>query len=174
MDSADPPVGPDAGLTIVDLESGDTSTVRAVFDGLSADSRYRRFQSSRPVLSARTLRHLATVRPPDRVTHAALLDGRPVGLIHWIRLPGTRDAEVACEVVDAAQHRGIGKALFRRAAQSAADSGIESFVAHLYIGDPRLIRRAGELGSVPDRSEPGRYRMPVRLAAAVGSGQGRS
>lgn len=154
-------------VTVVDLAPGDTETVRAVFDGLSVNSRYRRFQSSRATLSAPMLRYLATVRPPDQFVHVALLDGAPVGLIHWFRLPGTRVAEVACEVVDAAQHRGIGKALFRRAAGSAAEHGVDAFVANLYIGDGRLLRRAHELGGVPDRSEPGRYSMPVGVAATV-------
>lgn len=158
---------PRAPVEIVDLAPGDTRTVRAVFDGLSAGSRYRRFQSSRAALPARALRQLAAVRPPDQLAHVALLDGAPVGLIHWFRLPGTRVAEVACEVIDAAQHRGVGKALFRWAARSAAEHGVDSFVASLYVGDSRLLRRAHQLGGVADRSEPGRYSMPVTIAATV-------
>ena len=156
-----------SSVAVVDLAPGDTTTVRTVFDGLSAQSRYRRFQSSRAALSTPMLRHLATVRPPDQFAHVALLGGAPVGLIHWFRLPGTRVAEVACEVFDAAQHRGIGKALFRQAARSAAEHGVDAFVASLYVGDGRLLRRAHQLGAVPDRSEPGRYSMPVDVAAAV-------
>lgn len=90
MAGSDPPSAlPAIDPTVVDLESDDYDTVHAVFDGLSADSRYRRFQSSRPVLPAATLRRLAGTAPPDRMTHVALVDDRPVGLIHWIRLPGT-------------------------------------------------------------------------------------
>lgn len=154
-------------VTIVDLAQGDTETVRTVFDGMSANSRYRRFQSSRAALSMPLLRQLAAARPPDQLTHVAMLDGAPVGLIHWFRLPGTRVAEVACEVVDAAQHRGIGKALFRRAARSAAEHDIDTFVASLFVGDSRLLRRARQLGGVADRAEPGRYRIPVDVAATV-------
>lgn len=154
-------------MAIVDLAPGDTGTVRAVFDGLSAGSRYRRFQSSRAALSTPVLRHLATVRPPDQMAHVAMLDDKPVGLIHWFRLPGSRVAEVACQVTDDAQHRGIGKALFRRAARSATEHGVDAFVANLYVGDGRLLRRAHELGAVADRAEPGRYSMPVDIAATV-------
>lgn len=156
-----------APVSVVDLVAGDTATVRTVVAGLSAESRYRRFQSSRTALSAPLLRQLTAARAADRCTHVALLDGAPVGLVHWYRLPGTRDAEVACEVIDAAQHRGIGKALFRRAAQSAAEQGIEAFVAHLWVGDQRLLRRVRAVGAVPDRSEPGSVRLPVEAAAAV-------
>ncbi|WP_420124451.1 GNAT family N-acetyltransferase [Nakamurella sp.] len=154
-------------LSVVDLNAGDTGTVRAVIAGLSAESRYRRFQSSRPTPPSTVLRQLAAAPSADRCTHVALLDGAPVGLVHWYRLPGSRDAEVACEVVDAAQHRGIGKALLRQAALSAAERGIEAFVAHLWVGDTRLFRRARAAGAVPDRSEPGRVRLPVEAAAAV-------
>lgn len=154
-------------LSVVDLNAGDTGTVRAVIAGLSAESRYRRFQSSRPTPPSPVLRQLAAAPSADRCTHVALLDGAPVGLVHWYRLPGSRDAEVACEVVDAAQHRGIGKALLRQAALSAAERGIEAFVAHLWVGDTRLFRRARAAGAVPDRSEPGRVRLPVEAAAAV-------
>lgn len=164
MDQGQTPRPP---VAVLDLAPGDTETVRTVLDGLSPDSRYRRFQSSRAAPSTRMLRQLSTVRPPDQCAHVAMLDGAPVGLVHWFRLPGTRVAEVACEVVDAAQHRGIGKALFRRAARSAAEQGIEALVANLWVGDGRLLRRAGQLGGVPDRSEPGRYRMPVELAEVV-------
>ena len=156
-----------ASLTVVDLAAGDIGTVRAVVAGLSAESRYRRFQSSRSTPPSPVLRQLAAAPAPDRCTHVALLDGAPVGLVHWYRLPGSLDAEVACEVVDAAQHRGIGKALFRRAARSAAERGIEAFVANLWVGDARLLRRARTAGAVPDRSEPGRVRLPVAAAAAV-------
>lgn len=156
-----------APVTVVDLAAGDLGTVRAVVAGLSAESRYRRFQSSRTAPAPAVLRQLAAAPAPDRCTHVALLDGAPVGLVHWYRLPDTRDAEVACEVIDAAQHRGIGKALFRRAAQSAAERGIDTFVAHLWVGDARLLRRARAAGAVPDRSEPGCVRLPVGAAAAV-------
>jgi GNAT superfamily N-acetyltransferase len=167
VDGSDSSELPDAELTVVDLEPGDTASVLAVFEGLSPASRYQRFQSSRPIPSSVMLHHLAAVGAPNRMTHVARLDARPVGLIHWIRLPGTSDAEVACEVVDAAQHRGVGKALLRRAARSAEENGIVDFVATLFVGDPQLQRLARELGGAPDHAEAGRFRIPVALAARV-------
>lgn len=156
--AADPADRPD----IVDLAPGDTATVAAVHAGLSTESRYRRFQSARPALSPGTLRRLAAVQPGVHVVHVAVQGGRPIGLIRWIRWGAPGCAELAYEVVDAAQGRGVGRALLHRANRSASAHGIEWFLVQVAPGDETLRRRILARGGEPDPGRPGFHRMPVR------------
>ncbi|HEY5879085.1 MAG TPA: hypothetical protein VIU11_09245 [Nakamurella sp.] len=129
----DPPV-------IVDLVPGDTATIRAVFAGLSPQSRYRRFQTARPDLPAGTLRRLADVRPGHHVVHVALLAGRPVGLVRWIRWGDAR---------------------------SAIAGGIEFFLVQLSAADDGQRRRLRRLGGRPDPTRPGLHLLPVGTLLAM-------
>jgi RimJ/RimL family protein N-acetyltransferase len=93
-----------------------------MFDRLSEASRTQRFLGPRPTLSKRDLDRFTDV---DHVKHEAVaaidkLDGSIVGVARYIRSasqPGS--AEVACEVVDEWQGRGVARrlsaALIRRA-----------------------------------------------------------
>jgi len=155
-----PPLLP--GLRIAELESGDTATVLAVFEGLSAHSRYLRFQTGVPTLPMRSLRRLADVQSGRHVVHVASLRGRPVGLARWIRFPGDQSlAEIAVEVVDDVQGRGIGRALVGHAARSARAAGVENFLAYIAVGN-RLVRDwARGLGAVAERDDVGALRLPV-------------
>lgn len=151
-----------AGLHIVDLAPGDTATIATVHAGLSAESRYRRFQSARPFLSLGALRRLAAVQPGVHVVHVAVQAGRPVGLIRWIRWGTPGCAELAYEVVDAAQGRGVGRALLRHASGSATAWAIDWFLVQVVAGDETMQRRVRSRGGEPDPDRPGFHRMPVR------------
>lgn len=148
---------------VVDLAPGDTATIAAVHAGLSAQSRYRRFQSARPSLPMVALRRLAAVQPGVHVVHVALLSGRPVGLIRWIRWGAPGCAELAYEVVDAAQGRGVGQALLRHATGSAAACGIEWFLVQVAADDEAQRRRVRARGGEPDPHRPGFHRLPVTV-----------
>src|SRR3954471_20259329 len=78
---------PDLAMSvqIADLSAGDIGTIQQVFAGLSAQSSYQRYQSARPTLPIQTQRRLADVRPGRHVAHVAMLGGRPVGIVRWIR-----------------------------------------------------------------------------------------
>lgn len=129
-----------AGLVIRPLRSGDTATVQAVFDGLSVRSRFLRFHAGIPRLSGLMLRRLADVRPGQDAVYVARIGARPVGLVRWSRMAGENAAaDVAVEVVDAAQHLGVGRALLATAARTAQAGGVTSFVAYV-CGDNRVIR----------------------------------
>lgn len=152
----------DRRLQITDLRAGDTATVRRVFDGLSGRSRYLRFHAGRATLPIRMQRGLADIQPDQHVAHVAVLAGRPVGLVRWIRFPDDRrDAELAVEVIDAAQRSGIGRELIRRAARSAVAAGIEHFVGYLSPGNSELRARAISHGGVVDPDDRSLVRLQV-------------
>ena len=164
-----------SGLRIDELAAGDTATVQAVFEGLSAHSRYLRFHTGVPILPSSTLRRLADVQSARHVVHVAWLKGRPVGLARWIRFPGdTLLAEIAVEVVDEAQGRGIGRALVGHAARSALAVGVEDFLAYVAVGN-RVVRDwARALGAVAEPDDAGAMRLPVAVVSASTTGKGPS
>src|SRR5215469_6812852 len=94
------------------LRRGDTATVQAVFDRLGVESRRTRFNGPKQRLGEKELRWLATVGPGHHAL-VAWVDGdpEPVALARLVRLG--ESAEIAFEVADAYQDRGIGSELAR-------------------------------------------------------------
>jgi protein lysine acetyltransferase len=126
------------GLTIRVLRNGDTATVATLFERLGARSRERRFCGAKPRLSESELALLARVD----VTHHVLVgyvddDPEPVGIARLVR--DGRSAEVAFEVADAYQGRGIGTILTRELAADARAAGITELQATVCGDNPPAV-----------------------------------
>jgi ribosomal protein S18 acetylase RimI-like enzyme len=108
------------------LTPSDRDLIARVFDGLSPRSRLLRFLSPMPRLPRRTLDVLAAVDGSKHAAWVALSGDEPVGVVRWVRDGDdpTR-AEIAIEVVDAHQGRGIGRTLTDAAVKGAAERGVE-------------------------------------------------
>src|SRR5438132_691696 len=95
----------------------DAPLLKAGFDKLSPESRYRRFLSARTDLDEAALRYLTT---PDGEDHfaigaLALPSGEGLGTARFVRLEDEpRFADAAVTVVDQAQGKGLGKLLLAR------------------------------------------------------------
>ena len=127
------------GLALLPLLPGDTATVHEVFAQLSPRSVWLRFHTGTPRLTPGMARHLAAVSPGRHEAVVALLDGHPVGLGRWLRDPGEAGAvEVAVEVADAAQGRGVGGRLLVAVTEAARRAGAREVVAHVH-GDNVLV-----------------------------------
>lgn len=105
------------------LVGGEVSVLEGVFEGLSRRSRHQRFLVPMPRLPGAARRALTDVDGHRHVAWVALVDGAPVGLCRVVRT-SSDTAEVAFEVVDAAQGRGIGSALVDAVATVADAAGI--------------------------------------------------
>ena len=116
------------GIVIRPLRAGDTDTVLAVFQRLGTESRRRRFGGAKTHLSRRELELLARVDAEHHVL-VAYADGdpEPAGLARLVR--DGSEAEVAFEVVDDQQGRGIGTALAEALAADARAAGIDELHA---------------------------------------------
>lgn len=127
------------------LACGEVSVVEAVFAGLSSQSRHRRFLVPMPRLPGSHRRVLADVDGDRHVAWVALVDGQPAGICRYVRT--SRDtAELAFEVVDAHQGRGIGSALVDAVTTVARDNGITWLEATVEPGNAAseaLLARAG-------------------------------
>ena len=116
------------GLTIRPLRNGDTATVEALFRRLGSDSRARRFCGAKPRISEAELAHLARVDETHHVLVAYLdRDPAPAGIARLVR--DGSSGEIAFEVADEHQGRGIGSVLARELAADARGAGITQLVA---------------------------------------------
>jgi RimJ/RimL family protein N-acetyltransferase len=143
-------------VSIRPIRADDKEALLAGFERLSDDSRYRRFLTPMPSLSASQLRYLTEV---DHHDHEALIafdlaTSDAVGVGRYVREPGDPAcAEAAVTVGDDWQGRGLGTALTRVLAGRAAQEGIERFTALLLADNEQIQGVLGSLGevSVTDR-----------------------
>jgi GNAT superfamily N-acetyltransferase len=117
-------------LSVRELGPGEYDVLDTVMDGLSPTSRYTRFHSGVPRLTPRARERLAAVDGRSHVAVAAYVGSSPVGIARLIAL-GNGCAELAVEVVDAWQHRGIGGRLVRAVADLGGAAGMREVVAEV-------------------------------------------
>jgi GNAT superfamily N-acetyltransferase len=157
-------------IAIRPVRPGDKSAIAAGFDRLSPRSRYRRFFAPLEELSDRDLAYLTEV---DHRDHEALIafheaTGEPVGVVRYIRVSGTTEAEVAVVVVDDWQGRGIATALLDRLVDRAREQGITHFLALVQTENVEAIRMFEDFaptGSESRRSASGHLELVIELPA---------
>lgn len=127
------------------LQAGELDVLDIVFAGMSAQSRLRRYLVPMPRLPGAVRRPLANVDGRRHVAWVASVMNRPVGLCRFIRV-GEHTAEVAFEVVDAEQRRGIGAALIDAVTTVAHHHGIRWVTATLAPDNAASVRMLDRMG----------------------------
>jgi GNAT superfamily N-acetyltransferase len=147
----------------------DRGAIEAGFEGLSPESRYRRFFTAMSRLSDADLTYLTDV---DHHDHEAVIafDGEdgPVGVARYVRVDPPEEAEVAVAVIDAWQGKGAGTALVERLVQRARENGIERFVATVLAENEDaidLFRGLSPSDPRPRRGDPGQVQLVIDLPA---------
>ena len=156
---------------IRELGPGDGDVVDVVFAGLSPHSRYLRFQGPIAELSAATRRSLTALDGRTHVALAAFTKGRPIGIVRIIDLSDGR-AELAVEVVDRWQGRGVGTQLLQAARNRAADMGYREFVGEMLVVNAAAhaaLRRVFRVTRVHRDGSELTITMPVNHAPAPAS-----
>ena len=114
------------------LGSADRDGLAALFARLSPESRYRRFLSPKPSLTARELVYLTDI---DRFHHEAVAavdprDGSIIGVGRYVRFADRPNvADVGFEVADELQGIGIGTALATHIVEHARANGVTLLTA---------------------------------------------
>ncbi|WP_222598515.1 GNAT family N-acetyltransferase [Lentzea tibetensis] len=120
------------------------SAVEAVFEGLSARSRYLRFHAPAPRLTSAMRRALTDVDGHDHAAVAAVSGGRSIGIARLIAT-GCGRAEIAVSVADAWQRRGVGRRLLTALGDLAARLRYTELYGEVLPENDvmlRLVRRA--------------------------------
>lgn len=122
-----------AHLVLRDLRPDEGDLLDALMAGLSSHSRYLRFHTPVPALTAGMRRALLDVDGRDRVALIAeTADGAPVGIARTIRDRHRRtEAELAIAVVDAWHRRGVGRRLVTEVAERALATGVRRLTARV-------------------------------------------
>jgi GNAT superfamily N-acetyltransferase len=159
-------------VTFRPIRPEDKARLRAAFERLSPESRYRRFFAAKDHLSESELRYLTEV---DYVTHfawVALLKDDPdepgIGVGRWVLSADEPEvAEAAVTVIDDYQNRGLGKALLALLVQSASEQGIRAFRASVLGDNVQMLGLLRDLGATPHGWQSGVGTFKVELPKNV-------
>jgi GNAT superfamily N-acetyltransferase len=154
------------GIVLRPLARGERKPVLEVFAGLSERSRRLRFLGAKPRLLERDVEALVDVgcRGREAVVAVEPASGRTVGIARFVRDAAAPEAEIAFEVVDDRQGRGIGGQLVRELRALAREQGILRFralVARENRAAVALVRGLGEV--LVERPEGPDVELVVRL-----------
>ena len=162
------------------IETGDTPLLVDIFDHMSSDSRYSRYNQ--------TLDSVAPVRIWQEAIQIAYADAdRNQGLIAFTDLPeepavpvgaarlvetAPGEAEVAISLRDDFQNMGIGTRLMQLLAREAQDSGYTKLTASIRNDNPAIWRVFKSLPFEVIRTPEGSYsEVTIRLERPVVSEQ---
>jgi GNAT superfamily N-acetyltransferase len=154
-------------IVVRPLRQGERQPVLDVFAGLSERSRRLRFLGMKPRLPERDLAYLVDVGRCGREAVAAVDQetGKTLGIARFVRDPGAPEAEIAFEVVDDWQGRGLGRRLLSELKALALAQGVLRFRALIAHGNQpafALVRGVGDLLS--RRYADGGVELVVRLS----------
>ena len=128
------------------IRASDAPALVALHGRLSEESVYLRYFSPHSRLSAREIERATSVDHRDREALVALDGDQLIGVASYERQPGSDSAEVAFEVEDAHQGRGIGTLLFESLAASARAAGIRRFFAQVLPQNRRMLQLFRDVG----------------------------
>ncbi|MFY0565709.1 GNAT family N-acetyltransferase [Archangium lansingense] len=154
----------------------DAALLREGFERLSSRSRYQRFLSAKPRLSAEELSYLTSVDGERHVAIGAVTwspGGKEVGLgvARFFRQAHAPEvAEVAITVVDDAQGKGLGRILMDRLVEAARERGVERFEFRVLAGNVPMYKLVQTLAPCEPEQDEEALCFSVPLAAPVRGG----
>ena len=161
-------LGDGATIVIRPIQADDRDLLARMFDRLSHDARRARFRGRIESLTEEDLDYLTDV---DQYRHDALVavesqSHEAVGVARYVRLPGKRElAEVAVEVVEDWQGRGVATALLIELTERARSAGIERYSAIVSRDNGVMTDVLRRVGAEPLREDEDEVEYVVDLAS---------
>ena len=128
------------------IHPADADAVQAFHTGQSQNSIYMRFFAFKARLSAKELKRFTEVDYKDRVAFVITVGGEIVGIGRYDRLNDRTEAEVAFNIADAHQGRGIGSILLEHLAAAAHENGIRRFSAEVLPENRKMLMVFSDAG----------------------------
>jgi RimJ/RimL family protein N-acetyltransferase len=153
------------------ISSDDKRLLAEAFDGMSPETRYRRFFAPLDRLTEQDLRYLTEVDHHDHEAFVALdpATGEIIGVARYVRSLDPTEAEVAVVVGDPWQGRGVATALLERLVERARAEGIDHFIALVLSDNEQALDFFEHLapgGAASRRSDSGNTELVIDLPAA--------
>jgi nucleotide-binding universal stress UspA family protein/RimJ/RimL family protein N-acetyltransferase len=155
------------------IAPGDKELLTASFARLSERSRYRRFLTTKNVLSEPELDYLVDVDHKDHEAIVAIdpATGEGLGVARYIRSRDDAElAEIAVTVADDWQGRGLGRALLDRLTYRARREGVRRFSALVQDENQASIRLLEGLGDTRRHWDTGEVELVIELPPRRGMG----
>ncbi|MFJ5957955.1 GNAT family N-acetyltransferase [Paenarthrobacter sp. NPDC092416] len=124
----------------------DADALQAFHAGQSQASIYMRFFSFKPKLSGKEVRRFTEVDHINRVAFVITIGGEIMGVGRYDRLDDPAEAEVAFNISDAQQGRGIGSILLEHLAVAARENGIRRFTAEVLPENRKMLMVFADAG----------------------------
>ncbi len=128
------------------IHPADADAVQAFHVGQSQKSIYMRFFAFKSKLSAKELKRFTEVDYKDRVALVITIGGEIMGIGRYDRLDDPAEAEVAFNIADAHQGRGIGSILLEHLAAAARENGIRKFSAEVLPENRKMLMVFSDAG----------------------------
>ena len=148
-------LGDGARVEVRAVEPSDRTLLEEVLEGMSPESRYRRFLTIMDRLSPSQLTRLTTV-DHDRQEALVAIDaatGEAIGVARYAAMADEPEtAELAVAVRDEWQRRGVGILLLNRLSQCAGEHGITRFRGLMLADNTPMQRLMTSVGPVISRA----------------------
>jgi len=128
------------------IHPSDADAVQAFHVGQSQKSIYMRFFAFKSRLSSKELKRFTEVDYKDRVALVITIGGEILGIGRYDRLDDPAEAEVAFNIADAHQGRGIGSILLEHLAAAARENGISKFSAEVLPENRKMLMVFSDAG----------------------------
>ncbi|NYE94045.1 acyl-CoA synthetase (NDP forming)/RimJ/RimL family protein N-acetyltransferase [Psychromicrobium silvestre] len=128
------------------IAASDADALQSFHQGQSEQSIYLRFFTYRSVLSEKELRRFTQVDYRDRVAFVITVAGAIIGVGRYDRLDDPKLAEVAFNISDAHQGRGLGSILLEHLAAAARENGVSRFTAEVLPENRKMLTVFAEAG----------------------------
>ena len=128
------------------IHPSDADAVQAFHTGQSQNSIYMRFFAFKARLSSKELKRFTEVDYKDRVALVITIGGEIIGIGRYDRLDDPTEAEVAFNIADAHQGRGIGSILLEHLAAAAQENGIRRFSAEVLPENRKMLMVFSDAG----------------------------
>jgi len=129
------------------IRPDDAERLPRFHDRLSDETIYFRFFSLYRELSPRDIKRFTEVDYVDRVALVATVGDEIIGVVRYDRV-GPEEAEVAFNIEDAHQGRGLGSVFLEHIAAAARERGIKRFVADVLPSNRKMLTVFQEAGYV--------------------------
>ncbi|WP_045732553.1 GNAT family N-acetyltransferase [Pseudarthrobacter chlorophenolicus] len=128
------------------IHPSDAEAIQTFHTGQSQNSIYMRFFAFKARLSAKELKRFTEVDYRDRVAFVITMRGEIIGIGRYDRLDDPTEAEVAFNIADAHQGRGIGSILLEHLAAAAHENGIQRFSAEVLPENRKMLMVFSDAG----------------------------